>query len=130
MIVGAHAVMFYSTPRYTKDLDIWVECSKDNAVRVYQALKKFGAPMADLTLKDLSAPDTIFQIGIEPNRIDILTTLKGLDFENAWKNRVSSTYDGVPIHLLSIEDLITNKSAVGRDQDILDLKNLQKAKNR
>lgn len=130
LIVGAHAVMFYTAPRYTKDLDIWVEANRENAKKVYKALKQFGAPLTELTISDLSSPETIFQIGIEPNRIDILTHLKSLDFAKAWKNRKSTTYDGVPIHILGLEDLILNKQAVGRDQDLLDLKNLARPKTK
>ncbi len=126
IIIGAHAVMFYTAPRYTKDLDIWIEANRANAARVYEALRKFGAPLMDLTVEDLANPETIFQIGIEPNRIDILTHAKGLEFEKAWSHSEKSTYDGVPVQILGKADLITNKKIVGRDQDLLDLKNLQK----
>jgi hypothetical protein len=72
LVVGAHAVIFHTTPRYTKDLDIWVEPAPENASRVYEALARFGAPLDDLTVADLSTPGTIFQIGVEPNRIGVL----------------------------------------------------------
>lgn len=125
LIVGAHAVIFHTTPRYTKDLDIWIEASRKNATRVYEALREFGAPLHDLTIEDLSVPGIIFQIGVEPNRIDILTEVKGLDFTRAWQRRVHSTYGGVPISLLGIDDLLLNKRAVGRPQDRLDVTALE-----
>jgi hypothetical protein len=105
IVVGAHAVMFYTHPRYTKDLDVWVRPTQRNAEGVYRALRAFGAPMADLTVDDLATPGTIFQIGIAPNRIDILTSIEAVTFEEAWQRRVLSTYGGVPISLLSIDDL-------------------------
>ena len=114
LVVGAHAVMFFTEPRYTKDLDIWVRPSRENAARVHRALTVFGAPMADLTVDDLAAAGTIFQIGMAPNRIDIVTAIEGVEFGDAWQRRVPSTYDGVSIHLLYIKDLLANKRAVGR----------------
>jgi len=125
LIVGAHAVMLYTAPRYTKDLDIWVRPTPENAARVHRALVAFGAPMADLTVDDLATPGTIFQIGIAPNRVDILTSIEAVTFEEAWARRVSSAYGGVPIALLSLEDLLTNKRAVGRRQDLLDVEKLE-----
>ena len=125
LIVGAHAVMLYTAPRYTKDLDIWVRPTPENAARAHRALAAFGAPMADLTVDDLATPGTIFQIGIAPNRVDILTTIEAVTFEEAWARRVSSAYGGVPIALLSLEDLLTNKRAVGRRQDLLDVEKLE-----
>jgi len=125
LIVGAHAVMLYTAPRYTKDLDIWVRPTPENAARAHRALVAFGAPMADLTVDDLATPGTIFQIGIAPNRVDILTAIEAVTFEEAWARRVSSAYGGVPIALLSLEDLLTNKRAVGRRQDLLDVEKLE-----
>jgi len=125
LIVGAHAVMLYTTPRYTKDLDLWVRPTPENAARAHRALAAFGAPMADLTVDDLATPGTIFQIGIAPNRVDILTAIEAVTFEEAWARRVSSAYGGVPIALLSLEDLLTNKRAVGRRQDLLDVEKLE-----
>jgi hypothetical protein len=127
LIVGAHAVMLYTAPRYTKDLDIWVRPTSENAERVYRALRVFGAPLHELTPGDLAVPGTIFQIGIAPNRIDILTSLEAVTFEEAWERRASSTYGGVPIALLSAEDLLKNKRAVGRPQDLVDVDRLEKS---
>ena len=128
IVVGAHAVIYYTTPRYTKDLDLWVDPSPENARRVYAALARFGAPLHDLAVEDLSTPGTIFQIGLEPNRIDILTQVEGLSFESAWKNRVASTYGELPIAILGREDLLINKRSVARGQDLLDVERLEQSR--
>ena len=124
IVVGAHAVMFFTEPRYTKDLDVWVRPSKANAERVHRALERFGAPLSDLTVEDLAVPGTVFQIGVAPNRIDVLTSIEAVDFEPAYPRASVSTYGGVTIRLLSPEDLVTNKRAVGRKQDELDVEKL------
>jgi hypothetical protein len=128
IVVGAHAVMFHSTPRFTKDLDIWVRPSRDNAGRVRRALIAFGAPVADLTLEDLSVTGTIFQIGVAPNRIDVLTSIEAVEFGDAYPRSVATTYGDVPIRVLSVEDLLTNKRAVGRKQDEIDVESLERAR--
>jgi hypothetical protein len=128
IVVGAHAVMFHTSPRYTKDLDVWVRPTRANAERVHRALGVFGAPMADLTVDDLAVPGTIFQIGIAPNRVDIITSIDAVTFDEAWPRRVPSTYGGVRIALLSIDDLLTNKRAAGRKQDLLDVERLEQRK--
>jgi hypothetical protein len=117
--------MFYTVPRYTKDLDVWVRPTRENAERVHRALAGFGAPMSDLTVADLAVPGTIFQIGIAPNRVDVITSIDAVAFEEAWRRRVASTYGGVPIAILSAEDLLTNKRTVGRKQDLLDVELLE-----
>lgn len=127
LVVGAHAVMFYTVPRYTKDLDLWVECSHENAARVLAALDEFGAPLADLTAQDLATAGTVFQIGVEPNRIDLLTEVEGVAFGQAWERAVESTYGEVPIRILAKADLIRAKTAAGRPQDLLDLEWLARA---
>jgi hypothetical protein len=128
IVVGAHAVMFYAAPRYTKDLDIWVRPSRENAERVYRALGAFGAPLEQLGVDDLAVEGTIFQLGMAPNRIDIVTSITGVDFTPAWERRVATTYGGIAIHVLSIDDLMTNKRAVGRPQDLIDLEHLEQAR--
>ena len=125
LIVGAHAVMFFTTPRYTKDLDLWIDPTPENAPRVWAALVSFGAPLFDLELSDLSKPGITFQIGIEPNRIDLLTEVEGLTFSEAFERRLESTYGGVAIGILSAGDLILNKEKVGRLQDQLDVERLK-----
>jgi hypothetical protein len=128
LIVGAYAVIYHSEPRYTKDLDIWAEPTPDNAKKVWNALVKFGAPLADLTLADLSNPDIVFQMGVEPNRIDIILDVEGLRFAEAWENRFVSQYEDQTVFVLSQDDTIRAKKAAGRDQDLLDAKNLERAK--
>jgi hypothetical protein len=130
IVVGAHAVMFHTEPRYTKAIDVWVRPTHANAERTLRALVKFGAPMADLTVTDLSAVGTIFQIGVAPNRIDVITSIEAVDFADAWTRRVSSTYGGVPISLLSLDDLLVNKRAVGPPQDQLDVAKLERRQAR
>ena len=123
LIVGGFAVMKYGEPRYTKDLDVWVGNSAQNSQKVVQALESFGAPLD----KDGIAPETftekqvVYQIGIAPVRIDILTEITGVEFADAWKKRVASTFFGVPVHFISFDDLVTNKRALGRSSDLRDL---------
>lgn len=130
LVVGAHAVTFHSVPRYTKDIDIWVEPTRENAARAFSALSKFGAPVESVSVEDLCSPGVIFQIGVEPNRIDVLTSIAGLEFGEAWGRRVASTYGGVPISVLGLDDLIASKKAAGRPQDLLDVDWLEKARRR
>ena len=129
LVVGAHAVIYYTAPRYTKDLDIWIDPTLKNASRVYGALSRFGAPMETLEVEDLATPGTIFQIGVEPNRIDVITAIEGLVFGEAWEHGVHSTYGEIPIVLLSLNDLLVNKRSVGRPQDLLDVDALERAKS-
>lgn len=124
VIVGAHAVMFYTEPRYTKDIDILVNPTAANAKKAWNALAKFGAPLKNISEDDLTDKDLIYQIGIEPNRIDIIMSIAGLEFNQAWSNRQISSYDGIPINILSRDDLIRAKRASARSQDILDLERL------
>jgi len=124
LLVGAHAVMLYSEPRFTKDLDIWVGTSAKNSRRVYRALARFGAPL------DGIAPDTfvetrlIYQIGVPPNRIDVITSTDGVEFVEAWSRRHPLPYMGESVPVISKQDLIVNKRASGRPQDLLDLSRL------
>ena len=127
IVVGAHAVMVHTEPRFTKDLDVWIRPTFVNAERAHRALTVFGAPPHELTVEDLRTPGTIFQIGLAPNRIDILTSIEAVSFDEAWLRRLERSYDAVPIATLSVEDLITNKRAVGRPQDLIDVDKLVKA---
>jgi hypothetical protein len=128
LVVGAYAVTFHSRPRYTKDLDVWVDPEPENAQRVWKALARFGAPIADVSPGDLSSPGMVYQIGVEPNRIDVLTSIAGVDFPSAWEHRCSAAYGSTPIHVLSRSHLITNKRSVGRPQDLLDIEALEAGK--
>ena len=130
MIVGGYAVIHHTEPRYTKDIDLWVEPTADNGARVLAALTRFGAPTDRLTLDDLTNPDLIYQIGIEPNRIDILMGIQGLQFSDAFERSVETTYGDVAIRVLGLEDLLRAKRTAGRDQDLLDAKRLEDVLNR
>lgn len=121
LVVGAHALAAHGYVRATKDLDVWVRCEPVNAQRVYQALHAFGAPLAGLTIGDLATPGIVFQIGVAPIRIDIITAIDGVAFDEAWPARVESRYGDQPIHVLSREHLIQNKLASGRRQDLADV---------
>lgn len=125
LVVGAHAVMLYSRPRGTVDFDIWVARDAENAKKVYEALLCFRAPLDKLSIDDLQTDDLIFQFGREPNRIDIITDIEGVAFEDAWSRRVSATYGTEHAWFISKQDLLVNKRAVGRDKDFLDLKALE-----
>jgi len=125
LVVGAYAVMVYAEPRFTKDLDIWVDPSHDNAERVWRALEKFGAPLQRVEIKDFCNRELVYQIGIEPNRIDILMDCPGVKFKTAWKNRKKRKYGGQAVNIMGRSDLIRSKRRAGRDQDLLDLKRLR-----
>ena len=127
IIVGAHALAAHGVPRATGDLDIWVRPTKDNARRVWRALEAFGAPLQELTLEDLSHPEVVFQIGLPPHRIDILTSITGVDFEEASDNRIVVEIEGLEVPVLGRGDLIRNKLAVGRTRDLADIEDLGEA---
>jgi hypothetical protein len=124
LIVGAYAYIHHLEPRYTKDLDIWIAADPENAKRTWNALRRYGAPLSGITIEDFASQRTIYQMGVEPNRIDIITTISGVDFEAAWKKRVKADYAGVAISVLNEADFIKNKQTAGRDQDLLDVKKL------
>lgn len=126
LIVGAYALAGYGYPRATGDIDIWVKNDTENARRVLKALSAFGAPVAELTVDDFTTPDLVFQIGVEPNRVDILTSVDGLEFSEAWENRVYLVVDGIDIVQLSKADLLKNKQATDRDKDQGDIAWLKK----
>ena len=125
LIVGAHALAAHGHVRATQDLDVWVRPDPENANRVIAALRAFGAPLHDLTVQDLSRPGLIFQIGVEPIRIDVLTVIDGVQFDEAWSERIHSTFAGEPVAVLSREHLIKNKLAAARTQDLADVERLQ-----
>jgi hypothetical protein len=125
LVVGAHALAAHGYIRATKDLDIWVRPHPANAPRVITALMKFGAPLHDLTESDLISSGTVFQIGVPPIRIDVITSIDGVAFEDAWSARIQTTFADQVVPILSRADLIRNKHATGRAQDLLDLKWLE-----
>ncbi len=126
LLVGAYAMAAHGHPRATGDLDIWVRANPDNAVKVLVALSRFGAPLHDLTIEDLSRPGIIFQIGVEPSRIDILTEISGVIFSDAWERKMSIEMNGCSMSVIGLEDLIKNKRAAGRAKDIADLETLER----
>ena len=121
LIVGAHALAAHGTPRATGDLDIWIRATPENAARVLQALKTFGAALFDLSLDDLSRPDTVFQIGLPPSRIDVLTSISGVDFDDAWARRLEIGVGDLAVPVIGRSDFIANKKASGRPKDLLDI---------
>ena len=127
LVVGAHALAVHGYPRATVDIDIWVEPTAENAERVWRALAAFGAPLADLDIdrQDFTRPDVVAQLGLPPNRIDILTGVSGLTFEQAWNGRVEAPVEGVTVPVLGLEDLVTNKASSGREKDRADIRGLE-----
>ena len=125
LVVGAHALAAHGHVRATKDLDVWVRPDEKNAHRILRALSDFGAPTVDLTVDDLRRKDTIFQIGMPPLRIDIITNIDGVEFDEAWPNRLETVFGGVPAFVISREHLIINKKTAARLQDLADVQQLQ-----
>jgi len=120
LVVGAHALAAYGHVRATKDLDVWVRPDRENAERILAALSAFGAPLRDLTTGDLSNAGTVFQIGVPPLRIDLITAIDGVDFAEAWPDRFSTSFGGAPVFVISRHHLITNKKTAARLQDLAD----------
>jgi len=125
LVVGAHALAVHGHVRATRDLDLWVRPTPENAQRVIDALIAFGAPTRDLSAKDLARPDLVFQIGVPPVRIDIMTSISGVTFEDAWKARVRTRFSDQEVWALSKDHLIRNKRTAGRTQDLADLEALE-----
>ena len=124
MLVGAYALAAHGYPRATMDIDIWVMPSPENAAAVLCALQRFGAPLDNLTVVDLQKDDTIFQIGVAPRRIDIITGASGLEFEKAFAHAIQVNIEGLQVYIPSIDDLIRNKRATGRTKDLADVEAL------
>ncbi len=130
LVVGGYAVIEYTEPRYTKDLDIWISADRKNAEAVYSALKQFGAPLVDITIDDFTDQGVVYHMGRPPSRIDVLMGLKGLNFEDSWANRCQADYDEIPVQMISPADLVINKRLAGRPQDLIDVENLLLAEKR
>ncbi|MCA0389128.1 MAG: nucleotidyltransferase [Bacteroidetes bacterium] len=124
LLVGGYAVGFYGNPRFTKDLDLWLECSKENAEKIEEVLKEFGFGSLGLTRDDFLDPDGIIQLGYPPARIDLIMGASGVNFEDCFPKRETVLLDGVTVNLINLEDLKMNKKASGRYQDLADLENL------
>jgi hypothetical protein len=127
LVVGAHALAAHGRVRATGDLDVWVRPEVGNAKRVINALRSFGAPLQDLVEADLVRPGTVFQIGVAPLRIDVLSSIDGVTFDEAWAARMTAKFVDQTVPVLSVKHLITNKRAVGRAQDIADLEWLERS---
>ncbi len=125
LVVGAHALAAHGHIRATKDLDVWIRADSANAKRTLEALRAFGAPLQDLTASDLSTPGVVVQIGVAPLRIDVLTAIDGVSFEEAWPDRIHTEFGDVPVAVLSREHTIQNKRAAGRTQDLADIERLE-----
>ncbi len=128
LLVGAYALAAHGYPRATLDIDIWVMPSSENAEAVLRALQHFGAPLHNLTQEDLQKDGTVFQIGVAPRRIDIITTATGLQFEETYGRSVSVNIEGIEVQIPSIDDLILNKKAIGRTRDLADAEALESLK--
>lgn len=126
LVVGAYALAVYGLLRATGDIDLWINTSPDNILKVWSALEKFGAPLEQINRSDLEVSGIVYQIGVVPNRIDIMTSIDDVDFEDGWNRRFMVEVEGLHIPVLSKEHLIINKKAVGRPQDLVDIDNLEK----
>jgi hypothetical protein len=124
LIIGGYAVAFHGHPRYTKDIDFWIGISQENAANMVKALEQFGFASLGLKEDDFTAPDQIIQLGYPPERINIITTPPGVDFDTCYENRVQAEVDGILVNFIDLENLKRNKKAAGRHQDLADIENL------
>jgi len=129
LVIGGHAVSIHAEPRGTKDLDVFIKADEENSKAVFAALAEFGAPIGGMTPADFNdKPTSVFQMGVEPGRVDILQGIAGVSFDEAWESRVEELLDGqTPAHVISREHLIQNKLAVGRYQDLADVAKLRES---
>lgn len=127
LVVGGFAVMFYSQPRGTKDIDFYVDNERSNIEAAYRALAEYGAPLAGYSVEDLQDPSSVFQIGQPPLRIDIIKELAGVTFAEAWNSRREAMEDGIRVLYIGRDLLLHNKSVVGRQQDLADIEAVQNA---
>ena len=130
LLVGGYAMSAHGINRYTRDIDLFVRASVENSRRIWLALAVFGAPKLENTPEDFAKPNMVMQFGVPPKRIDILTSIAGVDFDEAWAGRMHLPMDGLSIPVIGRKELIQNKRAAGREQDVLDVKNLEKIKAR
>jgi hypothetical protein len=125
LVIGAYAVALHGYPRYTKDLDIWIDMTPENAANMVEALVHFGFGSLGLQAADFLVPEQIVQLGYPPNRIDLITTPPGVDFETCYPSRLRVEIDDATVNFIDLENLRKNKRAAGRLQDLADLENLQ-----
>ena len=126
LVVGAHALAFHAKPRYTKDIDLFIDATAENARRIVAAIGEFGFGALGITEADLASEHRVLQLGVPPNRIDLMTSIDGLSFEDAWQSRVEGTFGGVPVCFIGKDALMRNKAAAGRAQDLADLELLRR----
>ena len=126
LIVGALAVSWHGFPRYSADIDLFVRSDQANAERIRNALREFGFGSLDVSIEDLTSPGQVIQLGREPNRIDLMTSVSGVSFDEAWESRVQGRIDGIPVNVIGRAALLRNKAASGRNKDRLDLEELLK----
>ena len=125
LVVGAYAVAGHGIPRATGDIDRWVRSTPANAARLWRALEQFGAPRSRVSPESFTQPDVVYQIGLPPNRIDFLTSIDGVAFDDAWAEKVPCVVSGIAFNMLSLRHLVENKRATGRPQDLADVARLQ-----
>ena len=128
LLVDGYAVGFHAQPRATNDLDLWIRADAANAEVTYRAFGEFGAPLQNVKVEDFEAEGYWYSFGNPPLRVDILMSVTGVAFEHAWRNRTEIVLDGTIVPLISIDDLLANKRAVGRARDLADLEDLERAK--
>jgi len=126
IVVGAYALAAHGFPRATGDIDLWIRISPDNACKVMRALARFGAPLSNLSEQDFISPKSVIQIGVQPCRVDITTGIDGIEFLEAWENKIKIVVDGIEIYVPSKADLLKNKLASDRDKDQGDIAWLRK----
>jgi predicted nucleotidyltransferase len=124
LIVGAYAVIYYTEPRYTKDIDIWIEPTIGNAKKAYESLREFGAPLKNISQKDFANKNLIYQIGLEPVRIDIIMSIPGLGFNKAWQHKSKTKIEGIGVNIIGVKELIASKKKTKRPLDLADAQNL------
>lgn len=125
LIIGGYAVAFHGYPRYTKDLDVWIQLDRENAANVVKALDQFGFSSLGLGVGDFLEPDTIIQLGYPPSRINLVIGIKDMDFDRCYATKISVEIEGVTMHYIDLENLRKNKRSAGRLQDLADLENLE-----
>jgi len=121
LLVGGYAVGYHSRPRYTEDIDIWIQPSLENAKKIIHVLNKFGFTGVSVSIEELIQPEKIIQLGLPPQRIDILTSIDGVNFNDAWERRIVDSFGDIPVFIISLKDLIKNKSSSGRTKDLQDI---------
>ena len=124
LVIGGYAVAIHGHPRYTKDIDIWLEMSEENSQKLIKALTEFGFGSLGLTPEDFQTPDQIVQLGYPPSRIDLITTPDGIDFQTCYNSKIEIKLNEIPVNFIDLDNLKKNKLASGRLQDLADLENL------